>query len=87
MGVDVASFGDYEAGPERAQPLTWEDPFDGVYKKLLFDREGTRLLGGILVGDASDYGSLLMLSKSDGLLPCPPGELIVGKSDRASALA
>lgn len=26
MGVDVASFGDYEAGDETARPLTWEDP-------------------------------------------------------------
>ncbi len=84
MGVDVASFGDYEAGPDRAQPLTYEDPFGGVYKKLLFNREGTKLLGGVLVGDASDYGTLLMLSKSDDPLPCAPGELIVGKSGGAA---
>ncbi len=43
----------------------FEDPFAGVYKKLLFNREGTRLLGGILVGDAGDYGTLSMLAKSD----------------------
>jgi nitrite reductase (NADH) large subunit len=54
MGVDVASFGDYEAGPDAAQPITWEDPFTGVYKKLFFSPDGTLLLGGILVGDASD---------------------------------
>ncbi len=53
MGVDVASFGDYEAKPEQATPLVFEDPFRGVYKKLLFSPDGTRLLGGILVGDAS----------------------------------
>ena len=45
MGVDVASFGDYEAPPERATPLTFEDPFRGVYKKLLFTPDGTRLAG------------------------------------------
>ena len=86
MGVDVASFGDYEAGPETAQPLTWEDPFDGVYKKLLFSPDGERLLGGILVGDASDYGPLSILAKSGETLPCRPHELMVGKSSGASVL-
>jgi NAD(P)H-dependent nitrite reductase large subunit/NAD(P)H-dependent nitrite reductase small subunit len=82
MGVDVASFGDYEANPEKpekARPLCFEDPFSGVYKKLLFSPDGQRLLGGVLVGDASDYSNLLMLSKSEDVLPCPPGELIVGQ--------
>jgi NAD(P)H-dependent nitrite reductase large subunit/NAD(P)H-dependent nitrite reductase small subunit len=86
MGVDVASFGDYEAGPETAQPVTWEDPFAGVYKKLLFSPDGTLLLGGILVGDASDYGPLSILAKSGETLPCRPHELIVGRSSGAAAL-
>ena len=48
--VDVASFGDFDASPDDALPLTWEDPFEGVYKKLLFSLDGTQLLGGVLVG-------------------------------------
>jgi nitrite reductase (NADH) large subunit len=83
MGVDVASFGDYEAKPEKAQPLTFEDPFTGIYKKLLFTHDGKRLLGGILVGDASDYANLLMLAKSGEPLPCSPGEMIVGQKSAA----
>jgi nitrite reductase (NADH) large subunit len=78
MGVDVASFGQYELGPEQATPLVHEDPFAGVYKKLFFDPAGKRLLGGILVGDASDYGALSMLAKSGGELPCAPGDLLGG---------
>ncbi|HEY5314706.1 MAG TPA: nitrite reductase large subunit NirB [Pirellulales bacterium] len=78
LGVDVASFGQHELPPERAVPLTLEDPFRGVYKKLLFSPDGQRLLGGMLVGDAADYGKLLMLSKSDAPLRCPPQELLVG---------
>lgn len=78
MGVDVASFGDYEADPATTKSLTFEDPFKGVYKKLVFNPEGTQLLGGILIGDASDYGTLSMLAKSDDLLPCSPHELVVG---------
>ncbi|MCA8940907.1 MAG: (2Fe-2S)-binding protein, partial [Planctomycetes bacterium] len=59
-----------------ATQLVYEDPFAGVYKKLLFNHDGTKLLGGVLVGDAADYGLLSVLAKSDDPLPCSPGELI-----------
>ncbi len=85
MGVDVASFGDYEAGPDRATPLSFENPFGGEYKKLLFSKDGRKLLGGILVGDASQYGTLSLLAKSGASLPCRPHELIVGNSSAATA--
>jgi nitrite reductase (NADH) large subunit len=84
MGIDVASFGNYEAGPDIAKPLVYEDPFDNVYKKLLFDHEGKRLLGGILVGDATDYGILAAMQKSGEPLAMAPGELIVGKAGGAA---
>lgn len=83
LGVDVASFGDYDA--EGTQPLVFEDPFAGIYKKLLFDRAGTRLLGGVLVGDASDYSPLVLLAKSGGPLPCSPAELM-GAGNSMSAI-
>jgi hypothetical protein len=79
MGVDVASFGNCFADEKTAKAITYEDPFKGTYKKLLFNHEGTRLLGGILVGDASEYGTLSMLAKSDQPLPMAPGELLLGK--------
>ena len=75
MGVDVASFGDPFAEGDGAKALTYEDPFGGVYKKLVFDLKGTRLLGGVLVGDASDFGVLLSLFKSGKPLTVPPGNL------------
>jgi NAD(P)H-dependent nitrite reductase large subunit/NAD(P)H-dependent nitrite reductase small subunit len=86
MGVDVASFGNYDATPEQAVPLSFENPFAGEYKKLLFSLDGKRLLGGILVGDASQYSALSMLVKSQSPLPCPPQELIIGSSAGGSAL-
>ncbi len=85
MGVDVASFGNYFADEKTARALTYEDPFKGTYKKLVFNLDGTHLLGGILVGDASDYGQLSMLAKSGQRLTAPPGELVVGKSSPPSA--
>ncbi len=85
MGVDVASFGDYEAPPERARPLLYDDPFGGVYKKLLFSPDGSKLVGGVLVGDAGDYAMLSSLAKSGKPLTVPPGELIVGKKGDEAA--
>eukprot|EP00959_Pyramimonas_sp_CCMP1952_P114528 2394459-Pyramimonas_sp.AAC.1 len=41
-------------------------------------RDGTKLLGGILVGDASDYAKLLSLSKSEEPLSVKPRELVYG---------
>ena len=37
MGVDVASFGDYEASQPQAVPLVYQDPFAGIYKKCIFN--------------------------------------------------
>ncbi|MBI3863668.1 MAG: nitrite reductase small subunit NirD [Planctomycetia bacterium] len=84
MGVDVASFGDYEAPPERARPLVYDDPFGGVYKKLLFSPDGSKLVGGVLVGDAGEYATLSSLAKTGKPLPMVPGELIIGKKAAAS---
>jgi nitrite reductase (NADH) large subunit len=86
MGVDVASFGDYEALDWRSKPLVFEDPFADVYKKLLFDQAGKKLLGGILVGDASDYGTLSVLAKSGDALPCLPAELMGAGGSVSAAL-
>ena len=80
MGVDVASFGDCFADEKKAKAITYEDPFKGSYKKLLFNHEGTRLLGGILVGDASEYGTLSMLAKSRDTLAMTPTEVLLGKN-------
>jgi nitrite reductase (NADH) large subunit len=57
-GVDVASFGDAFAETPGALDVTYADPIAGVYKKLVLSDDAKTLLGGILVGDASAYGSL-----------------------------
>jgi nitrite reductase (NADH) large subunit len=65
LGIDVASFGSLK-GPEA---VTYVDPIGHVYRKLLVDPEGPRLLGGILVGDAAGYDALLAMARGD--LPTP----------------
>ena len=57
-GVDVATFGDAMALTPGALDVVYADPVAGVYKKLVLSDDAQFLLGGILVGDASAYGSL-----------------------------
>lgn len=87
MGVDVASFGNYEAKSEVATPLVYEDSFRGYYKKLLFTPDGTRLLGGMLVGDAADYGTLVAYCRSSEALPCAAGDLMPPPGAKQAAKA
>ncbi|MBL4885012.1 MAG: nitrite reductase small subunit NirD [Planctomycetaceae bacterium] len=83
MGIEVASFGNYQASPEVSQAIAYNDPIDGIYKKLVFSKDGKRLIGGMLVGDSSDYGMLSIMAKGDSDLPCAPHELILGKAGGA----
>lgn len=83
LGVDVASFGDAFATTPDSLELVYSDAVAGVYKKLVVSEseDGTfRLLGGILVGDASAYGTLRPLVASGIALPANPEELILPTS-------
>jgi len=81
LGVDVASFGDAHGTTEGALELTYADDVAGVYKKLVIAEDpadGTRrLLGGVLVGDASAYGVLRPMAASGLPLPDNPEDLIL----------
>ncbi len=89
LGVDVASFGDAFATTPGALELVLADAVAGVYKKLVISEDATRLLGGILVGDASAYGTLRPMVSSGIALPDNPEELILpaasGRSGAAAA--
>jgi nitrite reductase (NAD(P)H) len=45
------------------ETLTYRDPFAGVYKKYIFSADGKYLLGGMMVGDTSDYVKMVALVK------------------------
>jgi nitrite reductase (NADH) large subunit len=85
-GVDVASFGDAMATTPNALDVVYADAVAGVYKKLVLSDDAQTLLGGILVGDASAYGSLRPLlgaklgaDPAAYLLPEGSGEAPVGE--------
>lgn len=80
LGVDVASFGDYFADRKNIaiKSITYHDPFASVYKKYIFTDNGKNLLGGMMVGDTTDYFKLLSIIKAGKPLEIPPSQLILG---------
>ena len=86
LGVDVASFGDPFADEEgvAARKVVIEDSVAGVYQKLVVSADGERLLGGILVGDATPYMSLLQATRTQAPVPPRPHQLLTGVPDAAS---
>ncbi|WP_437634287.1 nitrite reductase large subunit NirB [Sorangium sp. So ce854] len=83
MGVDVASFGDAFGAQPGARVVSFMSSTTNVYKKLVVSADGKHLLGGILVGDASNYGQLLQLVQNKIVLPPNPEDLIVAQRDGA----
>ncbi len=79
LGVDVASLGDAFADTERgATSVVYHDLLAKVYKKLIVDETGKKLIGAILVGDTKEYATLLPYAKSGDELPLSPDELLFG---------
>jgi len=66
--------------PPSVKALTYKDPFQHVYKKYLFTKDGKYLLGGMMIGDTKDYVKLVPMVKNKKALEMPPSELIIGAS-------
>eukprot|EP00562_Extubocellulus_spinifer_P004164 CAMPEP_0178527834 /NCGR_PEP_ID=MMETSP0696-20121128/31482_1 /TAXON_ID=265572 /ORGANISM="Extubocellulus spinifer, Strain CCMP396" /LENGTH=1148 /DNA_ID=CAMNT_0020159451 /DNA_START=79 /DNA_END=3525 /DNA_ORIENTATION=+ len=84
LGCDVASFGDNQPKPddEDVSEMVWDDIKGGIYRKLIFNKDRTKLRGGILVGDAGDYAQLHRLYQTEGELPENPAALLAAPSAR-----
>jgi nitrite reductase (NADH) large subunit len=74
LGVDVASFGDAHATTAGALEVVLNDAVNGTYAKLVVSDDASTLLGGILVGDATAFGTLRPLVGRP--LPGDPAALI-----------
>ncbi|CAE8663916.1 unnamed protein product [Polarella glacialis] len=76
LGVEVASFGrtadfwfkrQFDGKDPEVKSLECRDEVSGTYRRLCFTADGSKLMGGILIGDAKDYSKLLQLSKKADL--------------------
>jgi len=77
-GIDVASFGDALNDSGESEAIVYENKFQGIYKKINVSKDGKALLGGILVGDASDYNMLHQIFLNGMAIPENPEDLILG---------
>lgn len=77
MGVDVASIGDAHATSPGAQSYYYIDEPKQLYKKLVVSSDNKKVLGAVLIGDASAYGTLLQMMLNSMDLPEHPGSLIL----------
>jgi nitrite reductase (NADH) large subunit len=86
IGVDVASFGDafagnpYAAGVDErgCRSIVFRDEAKGIYKRVNISADGKHLVGGILIGDASQFGMLQQTVTNKILLPPNAEDLILG---------
>jgi len=81
MGVDVASIGDPHGVVAGSRSYQFTDERKQVYKKIVVSECGKFLLGGVMVGDASEYGTLLQMMLNKIELPEAPEFLILPQSD------
>ncbi len=78
VGTEVASFGDPFIENEEITAIVYENKQRGVYKRINIAKDGSKLLGGIMVGDSSDYNTLFQLYINAIKLPENPEDLILG---------
>ena len=80
IGIDVCNFGKIEVSSKLENEIIINDRGAKVYKKLVIDGEKKVLLGGILVGDGTQYDKLLQLYQNEVVLSEPYINLLVSSS-------
>ncbi len=83
IGVDVGSFGDAFGETAGSIPIAYQDKRKGVYKRINISEDGKYLLGGILIGDASQYSLFHQMVVNKMQLPAEPETLIIGSVNAA----
>jgi nitrite reductase (NADH) large subunit len=87
MGIDVASLGDAHGSTPGSRTCSFMDERRRIYKKLVLSEDGQRLIGGVLVGDAAEYGTLLSMMQNGLALPDGLEQLLVPAAQGAPAPA
>ncbi|WP_298502428.1 nitrite reductase large subunit NirB [uncultured Maribacter sp.] len=81
IGVDVASFGEPFMPASKGHSVIFENKTQHLYKRINVSLDGKKLLGGILVGDASDYSMLHQMFLNEMAIPEDPAQLILPAGD------
>ncbi|MDO5968664.1 nitrite reductase large subunit NirB [Flavivirga aquimarina] len=81
IGVDVASFGEPFMPASKGHSIIFENKTQHLYKRINVSHDGKELLGGILVGDASDYNMLHQMFLNGMSIPEDPSQLILPVSE------
>ena len=87
LGVEVASMGDAHGTTPGSQSYYWTNEPLEIYKKIVVSADGKTLLGGVLVGDSSEYSLLLQMMLNGMALPDAPETLILPQSAGAPSKA
>ncbi|BCQ34702.1 hypothetical protein ERHA53_20450 [Erwinia rhapontici] len=87
LGVEVASMGDAHGETAGSQSYYWTNEPREIYKKIVVSADGKTLLGGVLVGDSSEYSLLLQMMLNGMALPDAPESLILPQSAGAPSKA
>ncbi|WP_166385997.1 nitrite reductase large subunit NirB [Polaribacter sp. 11A2H] len=77
IGVDVASFGEPFMPASKGHSVIFENKTQHLYKRINVSLDGKSLLGGILVGDASDYNMLHQVFLNGMAIPEDAAQLIL----------
>lgn len=85
IGVDVASFGEPFMPASKGHSIIFENKTQHLYKRINVSLDGKSLLGGILVGDASDYNMLHQMYLNGMAIPEDPSQLILPASEGGSS--
>jgi len=78
IGVDVASFGVPYMPVEKGYSILYENKTKELYKRINISHDGKKLLGGILIGDVSDYNMFHQIYLNGLPIPVDAEELIIG---------
>lgn len=85
IGVEVASFGDPFLENDQVTAIVYANKLNGIYKRINVTKDSKTLLGGILVGDSSDYNTLFQIYSNAMPLPKNPEDLILGSRGEGSS--
>jgi nitrite reductase (NADH) large subunit len=81
LGVEVGSIGDSLGKIIGSVTYQYNNPREEVYKSLVVSSDNKKLLGAVLVGDSSDYDTLLQYYLNGIDLPDEPETLILPAMD------